>query len=121
MFKFSKKNKKEPKNLKEILNFLEKLENNLKDVSQEIKKIKEKNKFSVQKVGMVRFNPFGEVGSNQSFSVALLNEENNGVVITSLYNREGNRIYGKPINKGSSPYSLSKEELIAIEKAKNPK
>lgn len=121
MFKLSKKNKKEPKNLKEILNYLEKLENRLGNISQEIKKIEEKNKFSIQKVGIIRFNPFGEVGSDQSFSIALLNEENNGVVITSLYNREGNRIYGKPINKGQSSYSLSREELIAIEKAKNSK
>jgi len=119
MIKFLKKNKQEPKNLKEILIYLEKLENSLKNVSQEIKKIKEKNKFSVQKVGIVRFNPFEGVGSDQSFSVALLNEENNGVVITSLYNREGNRIYGKPIKKGRSSYSLSKEELTAIEKAQN--
>ena len=121
MFKFLNKNKKEPKNLKEIINYLEELENNFERVSQEIDRIKEKGKFSVQKIGVVRFNPFENVGSDQSFSVALLNGKNNGVVITSLYNREGNRIYGKPINNSSSSYHLSKEELSAIEKAKNSK
>lgn len=121
MFKILKKNKKIPKNFKEVLSYLEELESNFERVSQEIEKIKENNKFSVQKVGVVRFNPFENVGSDQSFCIALLNGKNNGFVITSLYNREGNRIYGKPINNGKSSYHLSKEESIAIEKAKNPK
>jgi len=121
MFKFLNKNKKEPKNLKEILSYLKELENNFERISRKIDKIIENNKFSVQKVGIVRFNPFENVGSDQSFSIALLNGEDNGVVITSLYNREGNRIYGKPIKNGRSSYHLSKEESIAIEKAKNTK
>ena len=83
--------------------------------------IKKENKFSVQKIGIVRFNPFKEVGSDQSFSIALLNREDTGIIITSLYNREGNRVYGKPVKNGKSSYSLSKEEQTAIEKAKKSK
>lgn len=121
MFKFFKKNKKEPKNFKELLNYFGELEEGLKKVSTDLESLKRENKFSIQKIGIVRFNPFKEVGSNQSFSIALLNGGDSGIVVTSLYNREGNRIYGKPIKNGKSPYSLSKEEQIAIEKAKKSK
>lgn len=72
---------------------------------------------SIQKVGIVRYNPFKEVGGDQSFSIVLLNSQNNGFVITSLYGRETSRIYGKPIENGSSKYQLSEEEKKAIEQA----
>ena len=119
MLKFFKKNKKEPKNLKEVFSCLKDLEGNVEKLFQEIEEMKEKNKLSVQKLGMVRYNPFSEVGGDQSFSIALLDENNDGLVITSLYTREGNRLYGKPIKAGTSQYSLSQEEKKAIESAKN--
>ena len=119
MFNFFKKTKKEPKNLKEISDQFRNLEENLEKVIKEIENLKEENKFSIQKIGIVRFNPFSEVGSNQSFSIALLDGNDNGAVITSLYTREGNRVYGKPVNNGLSKYSLSKEEKQALEEAKN--
>jgi len=72
---------------------------------------------SIQKVGVVRFNPFKDTGGDQSFAIALLDKNNNGVVISSLYSREGTRIYTKPIEKGNSSYHLSEEEKQAIEKA----
>lgn len=72
---------------------------------------------SFQKIGVVRFNPFKEVGGDQSFSIALLDAENNGFVLTSLYGRDDNRVYNKPIKKGVSSYSLSNEEKEALKKA----
>jgi hypothetical protein len=117
MFNFFKR-KKEPKNFKEILSRFNDLEKDFKKLSQELKNLKRQNKFSIQKIGTVRFNPFSEVGGNQSFSVALLDGNNNGTVITSLYTREGNRVYAKPIKNSKSQYSLSKEEKKSIEKAK---
>ena len=72
---------------------------------------------SIQKVGVVRFNPFKDTGGDQSFAIALLDKNNNGVVISSLYSREGTRIYTKPIEKGDSSYHLSEEEKEAIQKA----
>jgi len=68
---------------------------------------------------VVRFNPFSGVGSDQSFSIALLDSNDNGVVITSLYTRNENRVYAKPLKAGRSEYLLSAEEKNAIEKAKN--
>jgi len=119
MFNFLKKRKKEPKNFKEILAYFKNLENNLEKISQEIENLKKESKFSIQKVGIVRFNPFSKVGGDQSFSIALLDGNNSGIVITSLYTREGNRVYGKPINNGKSQYSLSQEEIKAVEAAKS--
>jgi hypothetical protein len=117
MFKLFKKNKKEPKNFKEVLAYFKDLEKNFEKLSQELENLKKESSFPIQKIGILRFNPFSEVGGNQSFSIALLDGNNNGIVITSLYSREGNRVYGKPIKNGQSEYSLSEEEKLAIEKA----
>ena len=118
MFDFFKKEKKEPKNLKEVLACLENMEKNFEELSQELEKLKKEGRLATQKVGIVRFNPFSEVGGDQSFSIALLDGNDSGVVITSLYARGENRVYAKPIKNGVSEYALSKEEKKAIEKAK---
>lgn len=117
MFKFFRKNKKEPVNLKEVLEYLKKLEKNHENFSRELADFKEESKKTLQKVGIVRFNPFREIGGEQSFSIALLDANRNGVVITSHYGRESNRVYAKPIEGGKSKYQLSKEENEAINKA----
>ena len=119
MFKFLNKKKKEPENLEEVLNQFKELKEDFEKISQELKNLKKENKFFIQKIGMIRFNPFKEVGGDQSFSVALLDANNSGLVITSLYTREENRIYGKPIKAGQSEYQLSEEEKKAINKANN--
>jgi len=69
----------------------------------------------LHKVGIIRFNPFKDIGGNQSFVVALLDGKNSGVVISSLHTREGTRVYAKPINKGKGDeYQLTEEETKAI-------
>ncbi len=109
------------KNLEEFLaKQLAKSEKQSKDIEnifKEISKLSAISKRSFQKIGIVRFNPFKEVGGDQSFSIALLDSQNNGFVITGLYERETNRTYAKPIEKGNSKYPLSEEEKQAIEKA----
>jgi len=117
MFKFFKK-KREPENLAELLTQFRELKENFEEISRKLEELREKNKLAIQKVGMVRFNPFKEMGGNQSFSIALLDGNDNGLMITSLYSKEGNRIYGKPIKDGQSEYLLSREEKEAIERAK---
>lgn len=118
MFNLFEKKKKEPENLKEILFQFKSLEKKFEKVSEELEKLKKENKFNIQKIGIVRFNPFKEVGGNQSFSIALLDGNDDGITITSLYTREGNRVYGKEIKAGFSEYLLSAEEKEAINKAK---
>ncbi|NYE57583.1 DUF4446 family protein [Carboxydothermus ferrireducens] len=72
---------------------------------------------AVQKVGMVRYKALPDLGSELSFSVAFLDANNNGVVITSLYGREQCLVYGKPVERGISTYPLTEEEQKAIRKA----
>ncbi len=72
---------------------------------------------SVRKVGIVRYNPFKNTGGDQSFAIALLNSSDSGIVISSLFLREGTRIYAKPIEQMKSKYPLSAEEEQAIKKA----
>jgi hypothetical protein len=117
MFNFFKKSKKEPKDLKGVLSKFENLEKNLEQISEELEKLKKENKFNIQKVGILRFNPFKDVGGDQSLSVALLDGNDDGIILTSLYTREGNRVYGKPIKGGKAEYSLSEEEKEAIKRA----
>jgi len=86
----------------------------IKKIIEDNKKIKSNLSECIQKVGVVRFNPFGDVGGNQSFAIALLDNSLNGVIIQSLYSRNGVRIYSKEIKKGKSEYALGKEEEEAI-------
>lgn len=72
----------------------------------------------LHKVGVIRYNPFRDVGGDQSFSIAFLNGKNNGLTISSLFTREGTRIYSKSIIKGESEkYPLTEEEKKAIQMA----
>ena len=96
---------------------LKKVEESIKQISNSLKDVEKIANQSIQKVGVIRFNPFKETGGDQSFVIALLDSRDNGLVITSLFTRQGNRVYGKPIQKGESIYPLSKEELEAMKKA----
>lgn len=96
---------------------LKKLETDTKKLFQATDEINKMASQSIQKVGVVRFNPFKDTGGNQSFSVALLDRRDNGLIISSLFSREGTRIYSKPVSAGQSKYPLSKEEMEALAKA----
>lgn len=73
---------------------------------------------SIHKVGIIRFNPFKDIGGDQSFAIALLDGKDSGITISSLHTREGTRIYSKPITKGASEkYTLTEEEKAAIKAA----
>ena len=72
---------------------------------------------SVQCVGLVRFNPFQDTGGDQSFALALLDAQGNGVVMSSLHSRTVTRFYAKAIKGGTSQLSLSAEEAQALQEA----
>ena len=72
---------------------------------------------NIQKVGIIRYNPFDEMGGNLCFALALLDAKDNGVVLNSIHSRTGSFTYAKPIEMGVSTYVLSTEELQAIEMA----
>ncbi|WMM24747.1 DUF4446 family protein [Tissierella sp. MB52-C2] len=86
-------------------------------IEQNIESIETKLAFAIQKVGFVRYNAFGNMGSDLSYSVALLDKFNNGFVLTSIYGREYNTNYAKPVKLGKSVYPLSVEEMQAIDRA----
>lgn len=69
---------------------------------------------SLQHIGIVRFNPFDDTGSDQSFVIALLNANRDGVVVSSLHGRDSTRVFAKPISGGTSIHQLSNEEADAI-------
>jgi len=103
-----------------LLEILKKTRKGEKEIEKILKKLETLDRSalsSIQKVGIVRFNPFKDIGGNQSFSVAFLDQKDDGVVITALHGREGTRVYAKPITNGESSYPLSKEEEEAIRRA----
>ncbi len=89
-----------------------------KEMSQQIANLKKTLTYCGQKISIVRYNAFADVGSDQSFSIALLDERDNGITITGIYARESSSIYAKPIEAGQSKYALSTEEIQALELAK---
>lgn len=89
-----------------------------KDIASRVDTIEASLPKNIRRVGLVRYNPFSDAGGDQSFALALLTADGNGIVISSLYGREINRVYAKPIEKGVSTYQLSDEEKQAIQNAK---
>lgn len=115
------KNQKEG-NLEQIL---EKLLSNIKNndesvqgLKKELENVKKDLPSFIQRVGLVRFNPYKEVGGDQSFSLAILDEAGNGVVISALHSRDATRMYAKPVRDNKqSKYPFSEEESDAVKTA----
>ena len=107
----------------------------LKEYIQDVKEIKRDNSeikayytkldsdisSCVQKLGILRYNAFRDVGGDLSFTMALLDREDNGIVLNGIYGSESSNIYAKPIKNGESKYQLSDEEKYAIELAQQKK
>lgn len=104
---------------------LESLMREKRDIQKRLNEIREvlasqqhDGEYHIQRIGIVRFNPFSDTGGAQSFTIAILDKRNNGVVMTSLYARAGNRWYIKELTAGKGKgVELSKEEESAIRKA----
>ena len=79
--------------------------------------LQHRSQTSIQHVGLVRFNPFEDTGSDQSFALALLDDRRDGVVISSLHGRTNTRLFAKPVEGGASSHALSDEEAQAIREA----
>lgn len=100
------------KDLSAIMKYRNESEKHFESVERRLRK-------SVTGVETIRFNPFKGDGSggNQSFSTAFVNEEGNGVVVSSLYSRERVSVFAKPIKKMSSEYEMTAEEKESLRKA----
>ena len=73
----------------------------------------------IQKVGVVRYSAFKDTGSDLSFALAMLNDNNDGVILNGIYSREMSNIYAKQVKNGTSINKLSEEEKQALEQALN--
>ena len=100
---------------------IEKVEKQNAEIANYVKTLDEDLTRCIQKVGIVRYNAFKDTGSDLSFTLALLDEHNDGVVLNGIYSREMSNIYAKPVENGKSSYTLSEEEKSAIDKAVNSK
>lgn len=126
---------------RKYLGFMKKLGNGsnldemLKDYLRDVKEIKKDNSeikeyytkldhdidCCIQKIGLVRYNAYKDVGSDLSFAIALLDRNDNGIVFNGVYGSESSNIYAKPIKGGISKYQLSDEEKSALEIAEQSK
>lgn len=100
--------------------YIQKVENTERQAEKQnsrLLKVEEKLRKSVDRAELVRFNAFENMGSDLSFALALLNQEGDGVVLSSINSREESRVYAKPITAGESSYHLSSEEKEVLEKA----
>ncbi len=87
-------------------------------IKNDIIKIKKDLSICVQKIGVIRYNAFNDVGSDLSYAIAVMDLEDNGFVINGIYSRESSTTYAKPVVNGQSKYPLSVEEMQAIDMAK---
>jgi hypothetical protein len=101
---------KSVESLSERVDALNKLHHELEHLSQR----------TIQKVAVIRYNPFADTGGDQSFAIALLDSLGNGVVVSSLHSRTDTRVFAKPVQSGRSKFQLSDEEQDAIRKALAP-
>ena len=97
---------------------VERTEKQNAEILFDINNLKEDLKKCVQKVGIIRYSAYEDTGSDLSFTLALLNDKNDGVVLNGIYSREMSNIYAKPVSSGKSSYTLSEEEQKAIEQAR---
>lgn len=96
---------------------VERVENQNADILNQINGLDKDLEGCIQKVGILRYSAFQDTGSDLSFTLALLDEHDNGVVFNGIYSREMSNIYAKPVENGKSKYTLSEEEQEAIKRA----
>lgn len=110
-------------NLEELINSkLDEIDNSKNDSKEALKKyelLKEEMKKCVNKVAIMRYKAFENVGSDLSFSIAILDDHNDGIMLTGIYSRNDSTTYAKPIDKGISRYDLSEEESHVLKEAIN--
>jgi len=109
------------KNIEELLDIIidrtELINSKNKDIEKRISSIEDSLLNCIQKVGVIRYNAFDNMGSDLSYSIALLDNKNNGIIISGIYSRDSSSTYAKPIVNGKSKYALSDEEVQALDEA----
>lgn len=114
-----KKNLDEAKNVLELIEYVKKLEQKIVLLENRIKEGETKALQNFSKFSISRFNSFSDMGGDQSFTLTLLNEKNNGFILTSLFRNDTSRVFTKPIINGISEYQLLEEEEKILKEATN--
>ena len=113
------------RSIEEVMNSYMKMVKNVNEDNKIIKanilNVERQLNMCVQNIGMVRYNAFDDVGSELSFAIAMLDNQDNGFVINSIYGRTSSNVYAKTIENGTSKVTLSDEEIKAVNKAKEHK
>ena len=106
------------KKFEEVLAEVKEFSNDLDKLKRKLVEIEQLGLKHIQRVELLRFNPYDDTGGDQSFTLALLDEKGSGLVVSSLHARSGTRVFAKPVLDGrSSKYQFSKEEEEVVKKA----
>lgn len=103
--------------IKNYINRVDQVETKTQELTKYCNKLDNEITLCIQKIGMVRYSAFKDTGSDLSFALALLDDNNDGVVLNGIYSREMSNIYAKQIKNGESLNKLSDEEKQALEMA----
>jgi hypothetical protein len=113
------------KKAKDLESVIGELEQNIAELKtaktsteKELAGINSKLRKSIRGLQTIRFNPFPDQGGNQSFALGMLNEDGDGVILSSLYSRDRNSVFAKPVRGGRSEHELTEEEKEVLQKAK---
>jgi len=113
---------KKAHNLEDTINMLigevKQLQKSKEDIGSALVNIEKRLQRSIQGIATVRFKSFQDMGGNQSFAIALVNEDGDGIILSSLYARERISVFAKPLKKYQSEYELTKEEKDALKQAR---
>lgn len=102
----------------EVLNQIEEFKLGSDDFRKKLNNFEKEGLGYIQRIELLRYNPYEDTGGDQSFTLAMLNEEGSGIVLTSLHARSGTRIFAKPVTEGrASKYQFSEEEETVIRRA----
>lgn len=106
------------KKFEEVLQEVTGVNLKLNNITKGLENLQKDGSGHIQKVKLLRYNPYDDTGGDQSFSVVMLDNKGNGVVVTSLHTRAGTRVFAKPVSNGKSrEYDFSKEEKQVINEA----
>ncbi|HHY78428.1 MAG TPA: DUF4446 family protein [Clostridiales bacterium] len=118
--KYKKLMKGDNKNLeqliKDYMSYVDTATERVDVLSRDLIHLKEQTDRCIQKVNIIRYNAFADTGSDLSYSIAMLDNYDNGVIITSIYGRNESVTYAKPIENGKSRYPLSVEEEMVLDR-----
>lgn len=105
------------KKFQEVLDSIEEFRQREVVANRNFRQLSKEGLRNLQKIEISRYNPYGDTGGDQSFSIVMLDGKNTGFILTSLHSRSGTRIYAKTIDKATSEIELSKEEKAVLKKA----